>query len=659
MEILAALDLLHREGLVHRDLKPSNIFLTPHGVKILDFGLARTSGANRLNPDGITESLLTQEGAIVGTPGYMAPEQLRGEAVDGRTDLFALGAMIFEMLTGKRAFPGQTYLEVSHQTLYQQPSALGGSPAAMGVDRVLRKVLAKNRDQRFSSAADMAEALRSCRADSDAGPVRAHRISRLIVLPFRVLRPDPDTDFLAVSVPDAIANSLSGLDSLAVRSSAAASRFAAEDLDLKRIAEEADVDVVLTGSFLRAGDNIRVTAQLLEVPGGTLLWSHAPMVPIRDVFQLQDQMVEHIVASLSPSLTSREQSGLKTDVPTSSTAYELFLRANQMILVQGVTNAASLSLARDLYDRCVTEDPSYAPAWARLGRCHWLIGKGGEDREHNVRRSEECFRRALELNPELPLAHNLYALLEIDQGRAQEAMVRLIRRGLSGGSQAELFAALVQACRFCGLLEASVAAHERAQQLDRNLLTSVDHTYLQLGDYDQALEYARRRYYGEFSTTQRVVQALIFCFQGKQNEGIELMREIEEGTLTDYVRDMVVTWRAHYEGNREESLQAAQKVIDRFPDPETVYWHARILANFGEIERALAALQSAFDRGFGLYRCLASEPPSLPTLGALRENSDFGKLLRRAELRYGESIAAFRDAGGEQLLGGGAIPGGA
>lgn len=648
LEILSALDALHGEGVVHRDLKPSNVFLTPHGVKILDFGLARSNPCDINQASDSTESRLTQSGAIVGTLAYMAPEQIRGEPIDARTDLFALGAVIFEMLMGRRAFPGRTSLEVYHRTLYEQPLALGGSPAAAATGRVIRRALAKRPEDRYASAAEMAEALRALRGIQDSGVTRAHAITRLIVLPFRVLRPDPDTDFLAVSLPDAIACALAGLETLVVRSSAVAARHAADGLDWRRLAEEADVDVVLTGSLLRAGPQVRVTAQLVEVPGGTLLWSHTPQVSLRDVFQLQDQIVDRIVESLSLSLTAREHRSLKADVPASPTAYEFFLRGNQLILTQGVTSAEHLQVAREFYERCMQADPRYAPGWARLGRCHWLIGKGGDHPEENFRKAEACFERAIELNPALPLALNLHALLEIDQGRAQDAMVRLLERARSGGGQPELYAALVQACRFCGLLEASVAAHERAQQLDRNIRTSVDHTWWHLCHYDRALEYVERRYYGEVSITNRVMRAGILSEQGRKDEALRQYREVEETKLTEFFRDVVCMHRALHEGHREESLAAVERLLALSLDSETLWQIARVFAYFGERARALSTLNLSLERGYVLYRILTREDP---WLDLLRPDPEFGDLLRRSELRYRAALEAFKDAGGEQLLG--------
>src|SRR5207249_6053659 len=265
--VLAALSALHARTIVHRDLKPSNVFLTPHGVKLLDFGLARPQPERSLSSTGG----LTRTGIVIGTPRYMAPEQMTGEAVDARTDLFALGAIMFEMLAGRPAFGGRTVVDILHATLYEQPPALTGSPAVAALDRVIRRALAKRPAERPASADVMAEELRAILGvDGDQTPALARALTRLVVLPFRVLRPDPETDFLAFSLPDAIATSLSGIGSLVVRSSATAARFAGEAPDLKALAATADVDRVVMGTLLRSGDQLRAATQLVEAPGRTL-----------------------------------------------------------------------------------------------------------------------------------------------------------------------------------------------------------------------------------------------------------------------------------------------------------------------------------------------------------------------------------------------------
>src|SRR6185369_15323962 len=239
---------------------------------------------------------------IIGTPRYMAPEQVTGEAQDARSDLFAAGAILFEMLAGRPAFTGRNAVEILHATLHEQPPALTGSPAVAAVDRVIRRALAKRPAERPASADAMADELRAVRGVvGDDTPALARALTRIVVLPFRVLRPDPETDFLAFSLPEAIATSMAGIPSLVVRSSATAARFAGEAPDLKALAAAADR--VVMGTLLRSGDQIRAAAQLVEAPGGTLVTSHTVQAPLGDLFRLQDDIARRVVEALSLPLT--------------------------------------------------------------------------------------------------------------------------------------------------------------------------------------------------------------------------------------------------------------------------------------------------------------------------------------------------------------------
>jgi TolB-like protein len=571
----------------------------------------------------------------------MAPEQCKGESVDRRADLFAAGAILFEMLTGKCAFNGRTPVEVFHAVMYEQPPALRGSPAVNLVDRALRRALSKRPEERQQSAGALAAELRSALESESSGDVRAHAVTRLMVLPLRILRPDPDTDFLAFSIADAIASGLSALDSLVVRSSAAAARYAEGILDLARIAGEAEIDVVLTGTLVRAGSQIRVNAQLLEARTGTLLWSDTPQVSVRDVFELQDQIVSRIVESLSLSLTARERRVLKHDVPASPSAYEYYLRGNQ-IAVQGLRGGETLQVARQLYQRSVDEDPAYAPAWARLGRCHWLIAKGIAERgDEELARAESCFQRALELNPDLPLAHNLYAHFQADRGQAAEGMARLLKRAHVGGGEPELFAALVQVCRFCGLPEASLAAHERVRRLDPQLPTSANHTLWQLGEYSRSLR--------EMNKGTFYLDALILATLGRKEEAMRLLRDRQASNLAPVTHSYVVSLRALLEGNREESLRATDEALRNFRDPEGRFYLARHFAYFGDAERTLSAMREVVEHGFLPHRLADDE-----WLRSLRGLPQFEDLLREVASRRRENASIFSKLGGSPLLGTGA-----
>ncbi len=245
------------------------------------------------------------------------------------------------------------------------------------------------------------------------------------MLPFRVLRPDPETDFLAFSLPDAIATSLSRNASLVVRSSAVAARFSVEAPDLKALAAEADVDRVVMGSLLRSGGQLRATAQLIEAPAGTLLTSHTVQTSLGDLFQLQDDIARRVSEALSLPL-SAEPTPVSSDRPRDANAYELYLRGNEL-----ERTYQGLPAARELYQRCLELDPRFAPAWAHLGRCHRVIGKYVEASPDSETRAEESLQRALSLNPRLSIAHKFYAHLEADIGRAEHAMVRLLARSQS------------------------------------------------------------------------------------------------------------------------------------------------------------------------------------------------------------------------------------
>jgi DNA-binding winged helix-turn-helix (wHTH) protein/tetratricopeptide (TPR) repeat protein len=467
-----------------------------------------------------------------------------------------------------------------------------------------------------------------------AEPAQPAKVTRLIVLPFRMLKPDADTEFLAFSLPDALGASLAGLESLVVRSSMGAARFVADGvpLDPKTVAAEADVDVIVTGTLLRAGDQVRVTSQLTEAASGSLLWSDTAQAPIGDLFRVQDELTRRIIDSLSLPLTIREQQLLRRDVPKSAKAYEYYLRGNQLSY-----DAKQWTVARDLYLRSIEEDPRYAPAWARLGRIHHVMGKYlPAGTAEGLDLAENAFRKALELNPDLPLAHKLYAQVEVDRGRARDAMARLVERART--ADPELFAGLVTTCRYCGLLEASVAAHERAASLEPKLRTSVPHTWYLQGDYARVAMIKP----GEFP----YIVPLSMAELGRREEALGVLREIEQKIPTR-VREMISAARLLLEGNAADSIAAINRFVSDFRDPEAYFYAARHLAHLDERDAAIGLLERAIDGGFFCFPAFAKDP----WLDPLRKKAAFTKLLARAETQHLESAALFARVGGARTLG--------
>jgi serine/threonine protein kinase/tetratricopeptide (TPR) repeat protein len=631
--ILAALEALHSTGVVHRDLKPSNVFLTPHGVKLLDFGLARPL------PRDLTLSLdaggeLTRPGLMLGTPRYMAPEQVTGGAVDARTDLFSTAAIVYEALAGRPAFLGATVVEVLSATLHEEPPALAGDSSVVALDRVLRRALAKRPADRPETAAAMRVEIDAIGAGS--GPVGAsvaRPLSRLVVLPFRLLRADPEIDFLSFALADAVSASLSGLPSVVIRSSAAGARFAADAPDLKAIAAQVDVDRVLVGTLLRAGDQLRATAQLVEAPGGTLLSSQAVQAPLGDVFGLQDELARRLVESLSPSLAPA-QTRPRRATPVSPHAYELYLRANEV-----ARDWSQFDTARELYRQCVEEDPGFAPAWARLGRCHRLLAKYFRERpDENLALADEAFGRALAADPELPLANKLYAHREAEAGRARDAMVRLLGLARENRNDVETFAGLVHACRYCGLLEASEAAHREARRLDPHASTSIVYTWWARGEMERVV--AETSDAGDFELRTMALESL-----ERREEARRTLEKPPGSAASPVFQSIVNALRAMLDGHGD-AFGAFAALAASHSDPEALFMYAACQARLGD-ERAVETLAASVGGGFTVPQALRGHP----WLEPFRGRPALGELVERAEAARREAGRAFLEAGGPALLG--------
>jgi serine/threonine protein kinase len=308
LPLMDAVSAFHHAGLIHRDLKPANVFLTPQGVKLLDFGLARRTERS----DAMTAPALTAPGAISGTMRYMAPEQFTGDPIDARTDIFAIGVILFEMLTGRVPFGSGSNVDWLNALMTEDPPSLGADDLR-ALDSVVQRALQRRPGDRYESVDDMAAALReavhgSARppADRDAKAPpeeESDTSTRAVVLPFRLLQDDAEIVALKDGVPEMLTAKLSADDRWHFLSNRVAQEFADEH-DLIAAGRALSVDRLLTGSILRADEDLQVTVQLIDASDGTVQWSQASRFKLEGVLALQENICAWIVKGLALSTES-------------------------------------------------------------------------------------------------------------------------------------------------------------------------------------------------------------------------------------------------------------------------------------------------------------------------------------------------------------------
>jgi serine/threonine-protein kinase len=386
IQIASALEHAHRRGLLHRDLKPANILVTPQGeAKLLDFGIAKL-----VNSDA--EVTLTGGDAVIGTAAYMSPEQADGQPLDARSDIFSFGAVLYELLSGGRAFTGRTAVQVLNAILRHDPPRMEGSPA---LERVVRRCLEKHPEDRFQSAADLRMALEQITSRPLGEP---HSIA---VLPFANMTADKENEYFSDGLAEEIINVLAHIPGLKVTARTSAFSFRGKEQDIRRIAETLRVRTILEGSVRRAGNRIRVTAQLVDASDGYHLWSERYDRELSDVFAIQDEIARAIATALEVKLSAgpATQRRHTPSIP----AYEAFLKAryHRFRLTPG-----SLARCKDYYEQAIALDPNFALAHGELGLTFVSIAINGTEPAHDVMPLlRAAAQRALEIDPDLPEAH--------------------------------------------------------------------------------------------------------------------------------------------------------------------------------------------------------------------------------------------------------------
>jgi serine/threonine-protein kinase len=498
LEIAAALAdavaAAHEKGIIHRDLKPANVMVTHDGrVKVLDFGLAKVEG---LRSAGGTDSELlteakTREGIMMGTVPYMSPEQVQGQAVDHRTDIFSLGIILYEMATGRRPFRSDSAAGLAAAILRDIPhpasSIRRDLPASL--ERVIERCLHKEPGARPQTARDVQSLL----AASFASPAADEQ--SIAVLPFTSLSHDPNDEFFADGVTEEILNALAQIPGLRVPGRSSAFSFKGRNEDLRSVGAKLNVATILEGTLRRAGNRLRITAQLIDASSGYQLWSERYDRVMEDVFVVQDEIATTIARRLRLSLGAAGGSHPIQPPTRHVGAYELYLKGRTLLYQRGL----SIPKAIDCFTEAVALDPAYAQAWAGLADGYTTSGYSGFKPGNEVMpRALEAARRALELDPELAEAHNAIACATMLYERDYALAEQEFRRAL------ELNSSYLQARAWYGLFFLQwVAGREREAREEISRLLQLDplsayaHVVLTFSDFtarrpSEAVDHGRR-----------------------------------------------------------------------------------------------------------------------------------------------------------------------
>jgi serine/threonine protein kinase/tetratricopeptide (TPR) repeat protein len=716
IQIGGALAAAHDCGIVHRDVKPDNVIVRGDGiVKVLDFGIAKLSEKRveetiRRTASSVA-SATSEPGMVIGTVKYMSPEQARGLVVDARSDVFSLGSVIYELITGRAAFEGETPSDVLASILKSDPLPPADfvQDVPYELERIVSKALRKDRDVRYQAARDMVIDLQDFKKEAEfqarlegpatvklgrtgwgsSTPARAtparplpsrpssapssgrsssrsslwlwsaplaallvaiavigyfsvrksnvpaiSRVRTLAILPFRNLREDPQTDFLGFSLADEIITKLGYINALTVRPSSSVDKYRNQVIDPRKVAAELNVDTLLTGSFIKDGDQLRITTQLIDVKPDKILWRETINLKYDKLLTVQDEVSEQIIKGLELNLSPAEAANIKPEKPISTAAYEYYLRGIDLYSLNEFAAAVAA------LEKSTEMEPNYAPSWAHLGRAYTTYASLAFGGREAYIKAQAAYEKAIALNPLLVEPRIYMGNLLTDTGRVEQA-VPLLRSVLRDSpNNAEAHWELGYAYRFAGMLAESVEECEKARENNPQVKinSSALNSYLYLGEYAKFLQSlpANDNVYivfyrglGEYYTGNKaqaardfdrafdkdssllpadVGKALSYSIKGENARGLKLLEQTET------------------------------KVEERgVSDSESIYKLAQAFAVLGDKTSAFHMLRHSVGGGFFCYPYFMRDP----LLQSLRPEPEFQTLMKQALDRHQQFKATF------------------